>query len=1161
MHKRILIEKKPEYNTEAQLAKKELVEFYGCTDELEIRVVNVYDLINATDSQAEHIYNEILYHPLLDEEVVDTNKQGFQFEYHQGGYNQRADATALLINNVLGYTDIKVKHSKMVFVSGCDLEVVKPYFINPIESKEVELLSFEYHEEKDAVKPVETIDDFTVSTPSQIREKVGIGMSDQDIIHTQQYFKSIKREPTVTEIKMLDTYWSDHCRHTTFLTHIKNIEVEEGKYKAVFESLIKDYYEARERVGRQNKPITLMDLATINMRDMKHQGILNNLEDTTENNACSVEIEINVNGQDETWLLMFKNETHNHPTEIEPFGGASTCLGGAIRDPLSGRATVYQAMRITGAGDPRTPYDETLVGKLPQRKITQVAKDGYSSYGYQIGANTGYVREFYHPGFVAKRMELGALVAAVKKDWVTRKEPQPGDVILLLGGLTGRDGIGAAVGSSTTQEKDALESAGAEVQKGNPSVERKIVRLFRNPEATRLIKKCNDFGAGGVSVAIGELADGLIIDLDKVPTKYPGLDGTEVAISESQERMAVVLDPKDVDCFIELAKQEDVAYSEVAVVTQEKKVVMTYKGQTIVDIDREFIETNGADNESSVVISDVTGTNPLVDLPDYVNQQDAYIKNIKVLNHASQKGLIEQFDGGQIAFNETWPSGMVSELPILNGKSDTRSLMSVGYNPDIANWSAYHGGYYAVLESIAKLISMGAQLDKIHLTFQEYFERLGEDPKRWGKPFSALLGAFEVQKAFDLASIGGKDSMSGSFEDIDVPPTLISFAVSYQDQQKIITRAFKKTNHQVVLIDAPLDETNRVDLDKLRKTYEQVTQLMHQGVVYSASTVSMGGIYQDVFERCLENKVGFKFRETNNEYFLTKPGALLLEVKENVLDGIVIGQTLEQPIIQLNDYEYDLEFLKRESESVLKEVFPIVEEYYEPEPLESNSNHNQQQSKPQEKSQALILVYEGTTGEYDVQRQFERVKIDHKVYVIGSQVNYDLLKEEVRASNILVLPHGYSLGNEPEVSGKAMALILKEIKEEIKDHYILGIGAGANSLLLAGLLGEGVMAKNKNNQFVHKAVQVRMLDNSSPWTCLFKENELVDSIIASDSLRLVGVTSGCSVYTKNYVGSAYNVESLCSENKRVYGVSSCIDRFDSKVFDSIKAYFEGGSSK
>ena len=880
-YKRIYVKRDKYLCTESKRLLRDFKDYLGIKGLEYIRVVNIYDLINVDEEEKDLIVNKILKESQLfiisDEPPIGDGELGFRVEPLKGQFNQREDSMNFLVKNFLLDEDKEVLHSKLIIlnrISQEDLDRIKSYYINPIEAREVPLESFTYIREEEEVEDVEVIEGFMNFDEDRMlvfKEKYGIGMDMDDLLHCQNYFKGIGRDPYIVEIKLLDTYWSDHCRHTTFMTEITDIEIEKGKYREIFEDSINEYLASRKYVYEdRDRALSLMDLATINMKEIQKKGLLDDKEVSEEVNAASIEIDVDIDGRMEKWLLMFKNETHNHPTEMEPFGGASTCLGGAIRDPLSGRSYVYQGMRLTGSADPRQDFDDTLEGKLPQRKITQEAMEGFSSYGNQIGAATGYVREIYDDGFVAKRMECGALVAAAPKDWVYRGQASPGDVIVLVGGRTGRDGLGGAVGSSREHTEESLHTSSAEVQKGNPPLERKIVRLFRKKEVSRMIKICNDFGAGGVSVAIGELADGVKVDLDKVALKYPGMNGTEIALSESQERMAVVIDARDLDRFMEEAVKEDLEASVIARVTEEKRLIMTWRGKEIVNIERSFLDTNGIRKKTEAKISQPEEVGYLdkvtLDLDDI---KKAFIDNMKDLNIGSQKGLAMNFDstvgggtvlmpyGGRYCLSPS--EGMVAKIPVLDGQTKTCSIMTYGYEPKLSKWSPFHGGYYAVIESLAKVVALGGDFRKVRLSLQEYFERLGQDKSRWGKPLAALLGAFLVEKELDIPSIGGKDSMSGSFEDIDVPPTLISFAVTADQVDNIVSNDFKKAGSQVVLAALDMDDKGLIDLDQLKANYSRIKELVDRGLILAAQSVKHGGIARTVSEMAFGNMIGFRF--------------------------------------------------------------------------------------------------------------------------------------------------------------------------------------------------------------------------------------------------------------------------------------------------------------
>lgn len=1216
--KRVLIEKRDNFNIEAKGLMNISRDYLGLKTIENIRVINLYDLIGATEDQMSKIVEGVLYEPAIDLIYFDApnmneSEIAFRVEYLKGQYNQREDSTINLINNFILEEEnpIDVLNSKIIIIDGiseAELDILKSYYINQIEAKEVKLDSFHYEKEVENYTEVEVIDGFiqmSVEKIEGVRSKVGLAMDMDDLIYCQGYFRDEDRNPTITELKLIDTYWSDHCRHTTFMTEITDVKLDEGKYKAVFEAAIKNYIESRKFVyEHRDRAISLMDLATINMKEIKKKGLLDDKEETEEINAASIEIDVDVNGEIEKYLLMFKNETHNHPTEMEPFGGASTCLGGAIRDPLSGRSFVYQAMRITGSGDPTQAFEDTLKGKLSQRKITTTAMEGYSSYGNQIGAATGYVKEIYDPGFVAKRMECGALIAAVPKENVYRGKSEPGDLIILIGGRTGRDGLGGAVGSSKEHTEESLDTSGAEVQKGNPPLERKILRLFRKPEVSKMIKVCNDFGAGGVSVAIGELADGLLIDLDNVPLKYPGLDGTEIALAESQERMAVVIDEENLIAFMGQVLAEDLEGTVVASVTEEPVLKMVWQDKEIVNIKRSFLDTNGIRKQMQVNLTQPIEKSFLDSIPSYIKEnsiKDNFIQNLNTLNTSSQKGLVQNFDstvgGGTVLmpyggkYESSPAEGMVSKIPVLNGETHTCSLMTYGYDPEVSKWSPYHGGYYAVIESVARIVALGGDYKNIRLTLQEYFERLGKDESKWGKPFLSLLGAYEVQKSLDIPSIGGKDSMSGTFEDIDVPPTLISFAVAVDKVENIVSTEFKAAGNRVVLFKLNIDENGLVDLEQLKKNYSEIKALVDSNMVISASTVKQGGIAKTISEMSFGNKIGFIFNEIDEEeLFLPLFGSIVLELNsdcdmEQLNHVRVLGKTIEEEIIKVNGEEILLESLIKSYEEPLSKVFPVVESELAVEVDDVYKNGPVIINKVKtNKPKVLIPIFTGTHGEYTLEAAFTKAGGHVETFVFNTQSedfieeSYIELANKIKECHIIALPDGSLYGDEPETGGKLLQLVFNNplIKEAVNNHLnkedglMIGIGSGFTSLIKLGLIENGCISKvntpsiymvqNDLGRFVGKMVNVELVSNLSPWVSDMEINSTYTTALATKEGRIIlpngveKIKSGQIVtrfVSENPTGSIDGIESMTSPDGRVFGTITAIDRMGTDLYKNI----------
>jgi len=1219
---RVMIEKKGDFNVEAKKLKKD-AEFLGIEKYDDITVLNVYDIFKIDEANLSKIVEKILFEPNVDniyygELNLKEDELAFRFEYNKGQFDPRQNATEILINKYLGYEDSSVKVSKIILVKGMSKEnfsKLKSYYINPVNSKEVPLNLISEDKEEIEPKEIEIIDNFVNYSEDELIElkgKYNLALDLEDLLFIKDHCKKTMKKPTITEIKILDTYWSDHCRHKTFMSEITEIKLEDGDYKSLFENVLKEYMKSREYVHNNNKPICLMDLATINMKEIEKNGKLTDREISEEVNAASIEVEVDVNGEKEKWLLMFKNETHNHPTEIEPFGGAATCLGGGIRDPLSGRGYVYQAMRITGAKDPRTKFEDTLQGKLPQRKITTMAVEGYSSYAYQIGGASGYVKEFYDDGFEAKRLELGALVAAAPKDWVRRGVPKPNDLVLLVGGKTGRDGLGAAVGSSVEQKKDTLITAGAQVQKGDPQTERKIVRLFRNEEASKMIKRCNDFGAGGVAVAVGELADGLLIDLDKVPTKYEGMDGTEIALSESQERMAIVIDENDLEKFKKLAEEEDLEVAVIAKVTEEKRMKMLWRNKVIVDLERSFLDTNGIRKKAKVhVVSPLKEKSVFLDkMNSNKTNAERFIDNLKDLNCCSQKGLIERFDNTigknavvvQLGGKEklTPQVGMAAKFPVMGKHTNTASIMTCGYDPEIAKWSTFHGGYYAVIDSVARVIALGGDYKRIRLSFQEFYESLGEDPKKWAKPFTSLLGAYKVQKELEIPSIGGKDSMSGSFENINVAPSLFSFAVCVENSENIISQEFKATDSLVIEVMLKRDENDLVDLDSLKYNYSLIKKLVDEKKILSSNVISHGGLAKAIFEMCIGNDIGFKFSKEFDDMYMPSYGNIILEISQenekdiSSLNFRVVGTTQKEKCITIGEENLELALLKEVYLGVLEEIFPIKEDLNgEASNIEYKGSTALKSTKTIAKPRVLIPVFTGTNGEYDMISSFEECGGEVNTFVLKT-FNTETIKKSIRTlsnlikeTQILGLANGYFLGNEPETAAKLLKVIFDDeyLKESVyellykNDGLILGIGSGFNALIKLGLIEHGKFVKenelspsiiyNYSGDFYSNFVDVKVTSKLSPW---FNEMEIghvytvpvatkEGRVFLNNSKNLIDkgqistqfIKDGNATYDGLYnpTGSEYAIESMTSPDGRILGTVSSIDRIADGIYKNI----------
>ena len=1123
---RIYVEKKPEYAVEAKNLLSDIKTALRIDNLRNIRILNRYDAENLSEADFALAIANVFSEPAVDVcyrslPQLKENESVFAVEFLPGQFDQRADSCEQCIQILTQGERCRIRNARVYIIEGklspAETTKLKAYIINPVESREasldeVDTLAVDY----DIPTEVETLENFIYLEEVELVRFIndyGLAMDLDDIKFCQNYFKNEeKRDPTITEIRMIDTYWSDHCRHTTFSTVIDNAAINADYIKKTYDK----YIEVRKELGRSGKPITLMDIATIAAKKLKKDGILKNLDESEEINACSVEIKVDVDGELQDWLLMFKNETHNHPTEIEPFGGAATCLGGAIRDPLSGRSYVYQAMRVTGASNPLVPVEDTVHGKLPQRKITVGAANGYSSYGNQIGLATGHVSEVYHPGYVAKRLEIGAVLGAAPKANVVREVPLPDDVIILLGGRTGRDGCGGATGSSKSHTEASLEHCGAEVQKGNPPEERKLQRLFRNPDVTKMIKRCNDFGAGGVSVAIGELTDGLVIDLNKVPKKYDGLDGTELAISESQERMAVVVRKEDSEKFIEEAAKENLEATVVAIVTEEPRLKMTWNGKTIVDLSREFLNSNGAEKHTTVAVPvPVTAQ-----IKTYSDTPESWEQLMSNLNVCSQKGLVERFDstigagtvlmpyGG--AYQLTPAQAMAAKIPVLKGETDTCSLMGWGFNPYISDKSPYHGAIFSVIESIAKVVAAGGSYKNCWLTFQEYFERTQDNPTRWGKPFSALLGAFKAQLELGCGAIGGKDSMSGTFENIDVPATLVSFAVSTASAKKIISPEFKKSGDKVILITPDYDENGLPIFDSIKSCYERVENLIADGSAAAVWALGFGGVAEAVAKMSLGNRIGFRFSKklSDDLMFYSKYGAFVVELNGDPFTvENVIGETIPEYMIDCKNYTVDMEVIQKKWEDRLEPIFPcnIRTEKKPAKIFTYTSKDPVQHASAFAKPRVLIPVFPGTNCEYDTARVFERAGAIPETVVIKNLSSTALeesaayFEKAIKQSQIIMIPGGFSGGDEPDGSGKFITAFFRNprIKDAVhdlldnRDGLMLGICNGFQALIKLGLVPYGkivdmtedspTLTFNTIGRHQSMMVNTRVASNKSPW--------------------------------------------------------------------------------
>lgn len=1234
--RRVFVEKIEGCDVQARQLFGDLKEQLGLMDLEGVRIVNRYDVTHITDEAYAKALHTIFSEPQVDkiseeELVMEEDEVAFAVEFLPGQYDQTADQAMQCIQIVNADIRPTIRVARVIVLKGQldqqHIQRIKKYYINPVDSREAILEKPKSLDlELDMPHSVQIIDGFITMSYEEIQtlwSELGLAMSIEDLLFTKDYFaKEEKRNPSITEIRVLDTYWSDHCRHTTFLTAIQDVTIEEGKYNEPVKETYKQYLADRQEVMGEKanqKDVCLMDIALLAMRKCRANGSLDDLEVSEEINACSISVNVDVDGKDEDWLVMFKNETHNHPTEIEPFGGAATCLGGAIRDPLSGRSYVYQAMRVTGSADPRTPLSKTLPGKLSQRKIARESSHGYSSYGNQIGLATGMVREIYHPNYVAKHMEIGAVIAAAPRKHVIRETSDPGDIIVLLGGRTGRDGCGGATGSSKEHTEDSIHTCSAEVQKGNPPTERKIQRFFRHQEAAQMIKKCNDFGAGGVSVAIGELADGLIINLDDVPKKYEGLDGTELAISESQERMAVVLDPKDVDRFIQAACEENLEAVVVAHVTKEKRLVMKWRDKDVVNVSRAFLDTNGATAKTDVhVISPTPEQNYFHERPQEGQSFDErWLQQMSALEIGSQKGLVEKFDSSIGASSVFMPYGgkyqltptetMVAKIPVLEGDTTTGTIMSYGYDPYLMSWSPYHGAVYAVVDSIAKIVATGGDYRKTRLTFQEYFKRLGQDKERWGEPFSALLGAYHVQDVLEIPSIGGKDSMSGTFGDIDVPPTLVSFAVNVTDVNHVISPEIKKTGSQLIYLPLGRDSYDLPDFSQLKKNYAQIHKLIGENKILASHSIGYGGLVEAISLMTIGNKIGVHINETIDEASLYEKnyGSLILEVDSSLdygklfqgLDYIHLGHTQSEPVIQYRKNRIALDSIIQTWEGVLEQVYPtkakatdqmITTEY------EAKRIHICQHKVA--KPQVFMPVFPGTNCEYDTAKAFEAAGATVDTLVFRNLTSKDIkvsiseMTKRIESSQMIMIPGGFSAGDEPEGSGKFIATVFRNeaIREAVldmlyhRDGLMLGICNGFQGLIKLGLVPYGdikeltreapTLTYNTLGRHISCMANTKIVSNKSPWLAHVNvgdvhtipvshgEGRFVVSEALAKTLFEKGQVAtqyvdhnGCPTMDIRYNpnGSMYAIEGITSPDGRVLGKMGHSERIGRHVCKNI----------
>ena len=1220
--KRVYSEKKPEFAVKAKELSEEISSYLNIDTVTNVRVLIRYDIEGITEDTYRKALVTVFSEPPVDivyEEDFEhrPGEHVFAVEFLPGQFDQRADSAVQCVKLLREDEDVEIKTATVYAVEGSltdsQLESIKNFCINPVDSREAkmdkpETLVTIFPDPAD-VKIFDGFKDMPETELKELYSSLGLAMTFKDFLHIQKYYHDEEhRDPSMTEIRVLDTYWSDHCRHTTFSTELKNIRFGEGYYRKPIEDSFDKYKETFGELyaGRDDKFVCLMDIALMAMKKLKKDGKLQDMEVSDEINACSIVVPVTIDGVTEEWLVNFKNETHNHPTEIEPFGGAATCLGGAIRDPLSGRTYVYQAMRVTGAADPTVSLDKTMAGKLPQKKIVREAAHGYSSYGNQIGLATGYVKEIYHPNYAAKRMEIGAVMGAAPRSAVIRETSDPGDIIILLGGRTGRDGCGGATGSSKAHTEKSIDTCGAEVQKGNAPTERKIQRLFRRPEVSRLIKKCNDFGAGGVSVAIGELADGLRVSLDKVPKKYAGLDGTELAISESQERMAVVVDPKDVKAFLEYANEENLEAVEVAVVTEEKRLILEWRGKEIVNISRAFLDTNGAHQETDVVVNIPEEKDNLFKAPEVKDVKAEWLETLSDLNVCSQKGLVEMFDGSIGAGSVFMPYGgkyqltevqtMVAKLPVLKGKTDFVTMMSYGFDPYLSSWSAYHGAIYAVVESMAKIVCAGGDFKKIRFTFQEYFRRMTEDPARWGEPMKALLGAFDAQMGFGLPSIGGKDSMSGTFNDLDVPNTLVSFAVDTGSYNDIITPEFKKAGNKIVLFEIERDEYDLPVYSQVMALYNAVAKAIADKAVVSAYTLNAKGIAEAVSKMAFGNKFGVRINADydSSEFFAPKYGCIIAEANPELLDKIgckytVIGEVTDAGTFTYGDAVISVEEALNTWKKPLEKVFPTVA-VKGGQKLETpvyNADSIYVCKNKVAKPTVFIPVFPGTNCEYDSTKAFENAganvvtKVFKNLTAADIRDSVDEFEKAINQAQIIMFPGGFSAGDEPDGSAKFFATAFRnaKIKEAVdkllneRDGLALGICNGFQALIKLGLVPYGRITEQKADsptltmntigRHISKMVYTKVVSNKSPWLAGAKlggvyvtpashgegrfvaDKEWLDRLFAEGMVatQYVDIDGNPTMDEEWNVNGSYRaIEGITSPDGRVFGKMAHVER-------------------